>query len=317
MHYPRIIGTGSYLPEKLLSNADLEKMVETSDTWIIERTGISQRRIMGEGETVASMAEKAARQALASAGVDAQALDLIIVSTCTAGQAMPSAACLLQAALAASHCPAFDLNAACSGFIYGLSVAEQYIRGGGAKTVLLVGSDALTRTVDWTDRGTCILFGDGAGAVVLQADEKPGVLGTHLYADGSKADILYTTGNLDVHSNPCHIKMKGNEVYKLAITTLAGLVEEILARYSIQASELKWLVPHQANLRIIQATAKTLGLSMERVVVTLQNQGNTTAASIPLALDSAVRDGRIQRGDVILLEAFGAGLTWGASLIRY
>jgi len=316
MHYPRIIGTGSYLPEKVLSNADLEKMVETSDTWIIERTGISERRIMGEGETVAMMAEKAARQALATARLDAKDLDLIIVATCTAGQAMPSAACLLQAALGAKHCPAFDLNAACSGFIYGLSVAEQYIRSGGAKTVLLVGSDALTRTVDWTDRGTCILFGDGAGAIVLQADERPGVLGTHLYADGSKAEILYTTGNLD-SGQPCHIKMKGNEVYKLAINTLASLVEEMLAKYNIQASEVKWLVPHQANLRIIQATAKTLGMSMERVVVTLQHQGNTTAASIPLALDTAIRDGRIQRGDVILLEAFGAGLTWGASLIRY
>lgn len=316
MHYPRIIGTGSYLPEKVLSNADLEKMVETSDTWIIERTGISERRMMGEGETVAMMAEKAARQALAAARLDAKDLDLIIVATCTAGQAMPSAACLLQGALGAKHCPAFDLNAACSGFIYGLSVAEQYIRSSGAKTVLLVGSDALTRTVDWTDRGTCILFGDGAGAVVLQADERPGVLGTHLYADGSKAEILYTTGNLDP-SQPCHIKMKGNEVYKLAIHTLASLVEEMLAKYSLQASEVKWLVPHQANLRIIQATAKALGMSMERVVVTLQNQGNTTAASIPLALDTAIRDSRIQRGDVILLEAFGAGLTWGASLIQY
>lgn len=316
MYYPRIIGTGSYLPEKILSNADLEKMVDTSDTWIIERTGISERRIMGEGETVASMAEKAARQALAAAHIDADDLDLIIVATCTAGQAMPSAACLLQAALGAAHCPAFDLNAACSGFIYGLSVAEQYIRGSGAKTVLLVGSDALTRTLDWTDRGTCILFGDGAGAVVLQADEKPGVLGTHLYADGSKAEILYTTGNLDPQQ-PCHIKMKGNEVYKLAINTLAGLVEEMLAKHNMQASEVRWLVPHQANLRIIQATTKVLGMSMERVVVTLRYQGNTTAASIPLALDTAIRDGRIQRGDVILLEAFGAGLTWGASLIRY
>ena len=316
MHYPRIIGTGSYLPEKILSNADLERKVETSDSWIIERTGISERRVMGEGETVAMMAEKAARQALAAAHLDAKDLDLIIVATCTAGQAMPSAACLLQAALGVMPCPAFDLNAACSGFIYGLSVAEQYIRSSGAKTVLLVGSDALTRIVDWTDRGTCILFGDGAGAVVLQANEKPGIWGTHLYADGSKTEILHTTANLNPQQ-PCHIKMKGNEVYKLAINTLAGLVQEMLTKYNMLAADVKWLVPHQANWRIIQATAKALGMSMDRVVVTLQNQGNTTAASIPLALDTAIRDGRIQRGDVILLEAFGAGLTWGASLITY
>jgi 3-oxoacyl-[acyl-carrier-protein] synthase-3 len=316
MLYPRILGTGSYLPSEILSNADLEKMVDTSDAWITERTGISERRLMAPHETVASMAEQAARQAIAAANIDPKDIGLIIVATCTAGQSMPSAACLLQTALGISHCPAFDLNAACSGFIYGLSVAEQYIRSGAAGTVLLVGSDALTRIVDWTDRATCILFGDGAGAVVLKAESQPGVLGTHIYADGSKWEMLYTTSNLDP-TTPCHVKMKGNELYKIAIKTLARLVDEMLVKHGLQESAIKWLVPHQANYRIIQATAKTLGMSMEKVVVTLKHQGNTTAASIPLALDTAIRAQQIQRGDLLLLEAFGAGLTWGASLIRY
>ena len=316
MYYPKIIATGSYLPHKILSNLDLEKTVDTSDTWIKERTGISERRLMAEDETVASMAEQAARKALIAANIDPKDLDLIIVATCTAGRSMPSAACLLQQALETGNCPAFDLNAACSGFIYGLSVAEQYIRSGAARTVLLVGSDALTRIVDWQDRSTCILFGDGAGAVVLQASPEPGILGTHIYSDGSKWETLHTTPNLDP-SQPCHIKMQGNTLYKIAIQTLSGLVEEMLVRYKKDKSEIKWLVPHQANLRIIQATAKALGMSMEKVIITLDYQGNTTAASIPLALDTAVRDGRIKKGDIILLEAFGAGLTWGASLIQY
>jgi 3-oxoacyl-[acyl-carrier-protein] synthase-3 len=316
MYHSRIIGTGSYLPSKILTNSDLEKIVNTSDAWIIERTGISERRVMAKDETVASMAEQAARQAIAAANINPQDLDLIIVATCTAGQSMPSAACLLQKLLGAGNCPAFDLNAACSGFIYGLSIAEQYTRSGAARTVLVVGSDALTRIVDWQDRSTCILFGDGAGAVVLQASPEPGILGTHMYADGNKWETLYTTPNLD-SAQPCYIKMQGNTLYKIAIQTLSSLVEEMLAKYQINQSEIKWLVPHQANLRIIQATAKALGISMDKVIITLNQQGNTTAASIPLALDTAVRESRIQRGDIILLEAFGAGLTWGASLIQY
>lgn len=316
MLYPRIIGTGSYLPAKILANRDLEEMVDTSDSWIIERTGISERHLMDATETVASMAEQAALKAIEAAQIDASAIDLILVATCTAGQNMPSAACLLQAALGIDQCPALDLNAACSGFIYGLSVAQQYIQTGAARTVLLVGSDALTRIVDWTDRATCILFGDGAGAVILQAAPEPGIFGTHIYSDGSKWQMLYSTSNLD-HNVPCHIKMKGNELYKIAIHTLSKLVDEMLTKYGLLESDIKWLIPHQANYRIIQATARSLGLSMEKVVVTLDKQGNTTAASIPIALDTAICDGRVKPGDLILLEAFGAGLTWGASLVQY
>lgn len=320
--YARIAGTGSYLPEKALSNADLERMVETSDDWIVERTGIRTRHVAGAGETTCDLAEAAARRAMDAAGTAPADIDLIIVATTTPDRVFPSTACLLQQRLGIQGCAAFDVQAVCTGFVYALAVAEKFIKTGAARRALVVGAETLSRIVDWTDRGTCILFGDGAGAVVLAADEAPGILSTHLHADGQYGDLL--TVPAGISENPerfrageAFIEMKGNEVFRMAVNTLGRIVDETLAANGMQKSDVDWLVPHQANIRIISATARKLGLSMDKVVVTVDRHGNTSAASIPLALDEAVRDGRIQRGETILLEAFGGGFTWGSALVRF
>ena len=324
LRHSRIAGTGSYLPEKVLTNADLEKMVETSDEWIQERTGIRQRHIAAEGQTTVDLGERAARRALEAAGVEASEVDLIVFGTTSPDLVFPNCGALLQARLGLHGCPALGLEAACSGFIYALSVADKFVRLGEAKCALVVGAETLSRIVDWTDRSTAIIFGDGAGAVVLKPADEPGILSTHLHADGSYVDLLHcpvgpskgftydAQGRLEMF-----IRMTGNEIFKVAVKSLGALVDETLAANGLDQSALDWLVPHQANIRIIQATAKKLGMPMEKVIVTVQDHGNTSAASVPLALDAGVRDGRIKRGDLILLEAFGGGLTWGSALIRY
>ncbi|MDN2484753.1 beta-ketoacyl-ACP synthase III [Kosakonia sacchari] len=316
--YTKIIGTGSYLPEQVRTNADLEKMVETSDEWIVSRTGIRERRIAAANETVSTMGYEAAKCALEMAGIDNDQIGLIIVATTSATHAFPSAACQIQNMLEIKGCPAFDVAAACAGFTYALSIADQYVKSGAVKHALVIGSDVLARTLDPDDRGTIILFGDGAGAVVLGASEEPGIISTHMHADGSYGELL-TLPNLDrVHpENPIYLTMAGNEVFKVAVTELARIVDETLTANNLERSELDWLVPHQANLRIISATAKKLGMSMDSVVVTLDRHGNTSAASVPSALDEAVRDGRIKPGQLVLLEAFGGGFTWGSALVRF
>ncbi len=316
--YTKIIGTGSWLPERVRTNADLEKMVETTDEWIVTRTGIRERRIAGPDETVATMGYQASLRALEMAGVVKEEIDLIIVATTSATHAFPSAACQIQALLGIKGCPAFDVAAACAGFTYALSIADQYVKNGAAKHALVIGADVLARTLDPEDRGTIILFGDGAGAVVLGRSEEPGIISTHIHADGSYGELL-TLPNLDRVNpdNPTYLTMAGNEVFKVAVTELAHIVDETLAANNLDRSALDWLVPHQANLRIISATAKKLGMSMDNVVVTLDRHGNTSAASVPAALDEAVRDGRIQRGQLVLLEAFGGGFTWGSALVRF
>jgi 3-oxoacyl-[acyl-carrier-protein] synthase-3 len=317
-YYSKITGTGGYLPSKVITNADLEKMVDTSDQWILERTGIRQRHMISEGETTSSMAEMAARRAIEAAGIQPNDIELIIVGTATPDQAFPSTATVLQNRLGISNgCPAFDISAACTGFIYALSIADQFIRTGAIKTALVLGAESLTRLVDWTDRGTCILFSDGAAGVVLQADNQPGIVATHIHADGQYGPLLYAPNHTGESKESPFIKMKGNEVFKVAVNTLNNIVDETLQKNQLQKSDIDWLIPHQANLRIIQATAKKLNLPMERVVLTVQDQGNTSAASIPLALDIAVRDGRIKQGELLLMEAFGAGFTWGSALVRY
>jgi 3-oxoacyl-[acyl-carrier-protein] synthase-3 len=317
--YSRIIGTGGYLPERILSNEELAKTVETSHEWIVERTGIHSRHIVAEYETAASMAEIAASQAIEAAQIEANDIDLIIVATGTPDNVYPSTACLLQHRLGIRHGVAFDIQAACSGSIFALSIADQYIKSGAAKTVLIVGSEVCSRITDWTDRGTCILFGDGAGAMILQASETAGVLSTHIHSDGQYEDLLncpnpQATGD---EESLGYISMRGNEVFKVAVNTLGRIVDETLEAHDMDKSEIDWLVPHQANIRIIAATAKKLKMSMEQVVVTLETQGNTSSASVLLAFNEAVRDGRIQRGQTVLLEAFGAGFTWGSALVRY
>ena len=317
--YSRIAGTGGYLPEEIRSNDDISKMVDTSDSWIYERTGIKNRHVAASHETASSMAEVVARQALEAAGMDAQEIDLIVLASSTPDRVFPSAACLLQQRLEIRDCAAFDVSAACSGFIYALSIADQYIKSGSAKKVLVIGSELNTRVVDWTDRGTCILFGDGAGGVILEASEEPGVLSTHIHSDGKYKDLLYLPNpQAEIKSEEDgNIVMKGNEVFRIAVNTLGRIVEETLAANNMTRAEIDWLGPHQANTRIIGATAKKLKMSMDHVVMTLENQGNTSSASVPLALNEAVRDGRIKRGQTILLEAFGGGFTWGSALIKY
>ncbi len=321
MQYARISGTGGYLPEQVRTNHDISETVDTSDSWIVERTGIKTRRIAGPEETASSMAEIAARRAIDMAGVDAKDIDLIIVATGTPDRVYPSTACLLQRRLGISGCAAFDIQAACSGSVYALSVADQYIKSGTAKKALVVGAEICSRIVDWTDRGTCILFGDGAGAVLLEASEQPGILSTHIHADGAYEDLLYCPNPVaaaeDKRDEEPYIRMRGNEVFKMAVNTLGRIVDETLAANNLEKNSVDWLVPHQANTRIIAATARKLQMSMEQVVLTLENQGNTSSASVLLAFDAAVRDGRIQRDQVILLEAFGAGFTWGSALIKY
>jgi 3-oxoacyl-[acyl-carrier-protein] synthase-3 len=320
--YSRIAGTGGYLPEKVLTNHDLEKMVDTSDQWITERTGIKKRHVVIDGETTCDLAEAAARRAIEAAGINTTDIDLIIVATTTPDQVFPSTACLLQARLDIHGCPAFDIQAVCTGFVYAVGVADQFIRSGISKNALVVGAETMSRIVDWTDRGTCVLFGDGAGAVVLQASDEPGIMSSHLHADGSYEQLLtvpygISNGYEKVKEGNAYIKMQGNDVFKMAVRTLGRIVDETLAKNNLQKSDINWLVPHQANIRIIAATAKKLKMSMEQVVVTVQEHGNTSAASVPLALDVAVRDGRIKRGDILLCEAFGGGFTWGSTLIKY
>ena len=318
MTYASLAGTGSCLPERVMTNAELANTVETSDQWIRERTGICQRHIAGDSETTGSLATAAARQAIDAAGIKIADLDLIILATTTPDQVFPSTACQVQKALGASTCPAFDVQAVCSGFIYGLDIARRYIETG-AGAVLVIGSEVLSRIVDWTDRNTCVLFGDGAGAAVLTASEQPGILSTHVHADGRYDHLLQVPPkdkDRRTDGGP-YIEMKGNEVFRMAVNTLERIVDETLQANGMNRHDVDWLVPHQANHRIISATARKLDLSLERVVITVDQHGNTSAASVPLALDQAVRDGRIQRGDVLMLEAFGGGFTWGSALLRY
>ncbi len=318
MRYSRIIGTGGYLPDDIRTNDFISQTVDTSDSWIFERTGIKSRRIAADHETASSMAEIAARQALEMSECLADEIDLIIVATGTPDLTYPSTACLLQKRLGIKNCAAFDIQAACSGSIFGLSIADQYIKTGAAKKVLIVGTEICSRIVDWTDRTTCILFGDGAGAIVLEASDQAGILSTHIHSDGEFEDLLYCPNlyiNTEQHSP--YISMRGNEVFKVAVNTLGRIVDETLDANNMDRSEVDWLVPHQANIRIIAATAKKLKMSMDQVVVTLESQGNTSSASVLLAFNEAVRDGRIQRGQVVLLEAFGAGFTWGSALIKF
>ena len=322
MNYPRIAGTGSSLPNRIVTNSELAESVETSDSWIRERTGIRQRHIIDEAESTCDLAERAACRALDSAQVDPSALDLIVVGTTTPDRIYPSTACRLQARLGAGGCAAFDVQAVCTGFIYALGIAEKFFRAGSARRALVVGADTHSRLLDWSDRGTCVLFGDGAGAVVLEASESPGVMSTHLHADGRYEPLLYVDGGTPrgagrIADGGAYTKMQGNEVFKVAVRTLHRIVDETLAANGMEKSDIDWLIPHQANIRIIEATARKLRMPMDRVIVTLEEQGNTSAASVPLALDAAVRDGRVQRGHLLLLEAFGGGFTWGSALVRY
>ena len=319
--HSKVIGTGAYLPPNIRTNAHLSEMVDTSDSWIFERTGIKSRRIAGPNESAASMAEIAARLALEAADCDPNSIDLIIVATGTPDRVYPSTGCLLQQRLNIKNCVAFDIQAACSGSIFAMSIADQYIKSGAAKTVLVVGTEICSRIVDWNDRGTCILFGDGAGAVLLGASNEAGILSTHIHSDGEYEDLLYCPNpqvatELNQHEKGV-INMRGNEVFKVAVNTLGKIVDETLAANNMKKSDIDWLVPHQANIRIIMATAKKLKMSMDQVVVTLENQGNTSSASVLIAFNEAVRDGRIQRGQIVLLEAFGAGFTWGSALLKY
>jgi 3-oxoacyl-[acyl-carrier-protein] synthase-3 len=320
--YSRILGTGRYLPERVLTNAELERMVDTTDEWIRSRSGIKRRHIAADDQTTADLAEAAAWQALEAAGVAPGEIDMIAVGTTTPDQVFPNVGCLVQDRLNIHGCAAFSLEAACSGFIYALSIADRFVATGGARRALVIGAETLSRMIDWTDRTTCVLFGDGAGAVVIGPADEPGVMSCHLGADGRYKDLLYHPYGTSRIRRPEDtqtpaIHMRGNEIFKVAVKTLENIVEETLAANGLEHGAIDWLVPHQANIRIIQATAKRLDMPMDKVVLTLEDQGNTSAASVPMALDTAVRDGRIRRGDLLLLEAFGGGLTWGSALIRY
>ena len=319
MTYSRILGTGSYLPARILTNADLEKLIDTNDQWIVDRTGIRERHIAAEGEFTSDLAVQAARAALDAAGLAVDDIDLLLVATTTPDLVFPSTACIMQSKLGMTNGkPAFDLQAVCSGFIYALSVADQFIKTGAAKHVLVVGAETLSRITDWNDRGNCILWGDGAGAVVLGTSSEPGIIATHIHADGRHKELLRTTtGPSTGMKEPALMRMEGNPVFKMAVNTLDRIVDETLEANGLQKSDIDWLVPHQANIRIISATAKKLGMSMDHVVTTVAEHGNTSAASVPLAFDVAVRDGRIQRGQTVLMEAFGGGFTWGSALLKY
>ena len=317
--YSRIVGTGSYLPEKVLTNRDLEKLVDTSDEWIFSRTGIRQRHVAAEQENTSDLALAASRRALDAAGLTPADIDLIIVATTTSDMVFPSTACILQAKLGIKNCPAFDMQAVCSGFVYALATADQLMKSGQYRNALVVGAEVYSRILDWKDRSTCVLFGDGAGAVVLTRDDKPGILASRLHADGSYAHILSVPGSVsrgEIAGRPL-LQMEGNAVFKLAVKVLSEVAEETLEAAGMTKSQIDWLIPHQANIRIIQSTAKKLGLGMERVVATVERHANTSAASVPLALDEAVRDGRIREGQNVLLEGVGGGFTWGAVLVRW
>jgi len=315
-YYARIAGTGSYLPEKRLTNFDLEKMVDTTDAWIVERTGIHARHLAEGHETNAFIATAAAKRAIEAAGMDPKDIELIIVGTSTPDKLLPSTACLVQEQLGNNGHPAFDLMAACAGFNYGLSIADQYIRSGAVKNAVVIGSEIMSRILDWNDRTTCVLFGDGAGAVVLERSKEPGILSTHIRAAGQYKDILYTPSGL-IKNEKVAVHMQGKELFRQAVEKLGEIVQETLAANHLPPEKIDWFVPHQANIRIIQAMAKKLNMTMDKVVLTVGEHGNTSAASIPLALDQAVRDGRIQRGQTLLLESFGGGLAWGSALIKY
>lgn len=322
MTYARITGTGSYLPEKVITNFDLEKIVDTTDQWIRERTGIEKRHIAIDGQNTVDLAERAARNAIEAAGLKPQDIDLIVVATTTADRVFPSTACLLQSRLDIHGCAAFDIQAVCTGFIYALSVAEKFIKTGSASRALVVGAETFSRLLNWKDRGTCVLFGDGAGAVVLEANEETGILSTHLHADGDYEALLRvpygpSQGFEMMDEINTKVEMRGNEVFKMAVNTLGRIVDETLEANNLDKTDIDWLVPHQANLRIIHATARKLKMPLDRVVITVHDQGNTSAASVPLALDTAVRDGRIKKGEMLLLEAFGGGFTWGSALVRF
>ena len=319
MIYSRISGTGSYLPERILTNDELERMVDTSDEWIRTRTGIVERHIAADNEMASDLALNASRNALAAAGIQAAELDLIILATTTPDVIFPSTACILQDKLGIGGCPAFDVQAVCSGFVYALATADMFVRAGKCRNALVVGTEIYSRILDWSDRSTCVLFGDGAGAVVLTQSDQPGILSSHLHADGSHRETLAVPANIcggKLRGTP-FVMMEGNTVFKFAIKVLEEVVEEALAENDLQASDIDWLIPHQANIRIIQSTAKKLGIPMEKVIITLDKHGNTSAASIPLALDIAVRDGRIKPGQHVLLEGVGGGFTWGSALIRW
>ena len=322
MMYSRITGTGSYLPEKILTNHDLEKIMDTTDEWIRDRTGIYKRHIAAGGETTCDLAEIAATRAMEAAGRTPRQIDLIVLATTTPDRVFPSTACLLQQRLDIHGTAAFDVQAVCTGFVYALGIADKFIKTGAAKCALVVGAETLSRIVDWNDRGTGILFGDGAGAVVLEASDEPGILSTHLHADGSYEHLLTVPAGISagydkVLAGQAYVQMQGNEVFKMAVNTLGRIVDETLAANNMEKSDVDWLIPHQANIRIIQATARKLKMSMDHVVVTVDEHGNTSAASVPLALDTAVRDGRIKRGEILLMEAFGGGFTWGSALLKY
>ena len=317
--YSKIIGTGSYLPTKVLTNFDLEKLVETSHDWIVTRSGIVERHFAAEDEQASDMAAHASRRALEAAGVSVDEIDLVIVATTTPDHILPSTACILQDKLGIKNGAAFDMQAVCSGFIYALTTADLFIRGGQARNALVVGTEVLSRILNWEDRTTCVLFGDGAGAVVLQRSDVPGILSAKLHADGRHRNMLNADGGIrdgKIFGDP-YIKMDGKAVFKFAVKVLSEVVEEVLAENKMQGADIDWLIPHQANIRIMDATAKKLGMSIDKVVVTVAHHGNTSAASIPLALDTAVRDGRIQSGQHVLLEAVGGGFTWGAVLLRW
>ncbi len=317
MKHSRIAGTGSYLPERILTNAELERTIDTTDEWIFTRTGIRERHIIAEGQYTSDMALEASKKAIKAANIDIQSIDLIVLATTTPDRIFPSTACLLQQELGIINCPAFDLQAVCSGFVYALATADNFIKAGAAKCALVVGADAMSRITDWTDRSNCILWGDGAGAVILQASDEQGILSTHLHANGNYADMLTVPQGVSNQEGSKTILMEGNAVFKMAVNTLDAIVDDTLAANGLEKSDVDWLVPHQANIRILQSTAKKLGMSMDRVVTTVDKHGNTSAASIPLALDVAVRDGRIKRGETILMEAFGGGFTWGSVLMKY
>ena len=318
--YSRIIGTGSYYPSEVRTNADLETMVETSDDWITDRTGIKERRIVGADETAATMGAEASKKAIEAADIDPASIDMIVCATTSGRYSLPSTACEIQKILGLDGIPAFDVAAACAGYCYALSIADQYVKTGMVKRVLVIGTDCLTRLIDPADRTMIILFGDAAGATVIEASDEPGILSTHIHAAGSYGDLLYvgnpTRGDeQSVHKN--WGVMKGNEVFKVAVTKLSQVVEQTLEANNMVKSDLDWLVPHQANFRIIKATAKKLDMSLDQVVITLENYGNTSAATVPTALDTAIRDGRIKRGQHLLLEAFGGGFAWASALVRY
>jgi 3-oxoacyl-[acyl-carrier-protein] synthase-3 len=322
MIYSKIAGTGRFLPERILTNADLEKIVDTTDEWIRTRTGVERRHVVDEDQTTSDLCLGAAHAALENAGADAADIDLIIIGTTTPDLVFPNIATLLQERLGIHGCPAFSIEAACTGFIYALTTADKFVRAGEAKCALVIGAEVITKLVDWKDRSTCVLFGDGAGAVVLKPSDEPGLISCHLGADGQYKDLLYYPVGVGkdlakAGLGDSKILMRGNEVFKVAVKTLGGVAEKALQANNIDKDDLDWLVPHQANLRIIQATAKRLGLPMEKVIVTVQDHGNTSAASVPMALDVGIRDGRIQRGQLVLMEAFGGGFTWGSVLMRY